>query len=181
MAVAIALLRAVNVGGRSVKMADLVQMAREHGFENPRTLLQSGNLVFETERMPDAAIEAELEAAAEARFGFAIDFVCRSPGEWAALIERNPFPEVARADPARLLAMPLKSAPPEGALDALRAAIKGREQAALAGRDAYLVYPDGAGSSKLTITVIERHLRTRGTARNWNTVGKLAAMLAPLP
>jgi uncharacterized protein (DUF1697 family) len=178
MTVAVALLRAVNVGGRALKMADLLTLARDLGFAEPRTLLQSGNLVFVTPNAPDAALEGRLEAKAKARFGFQIDIVVRSAAEWRTLLAKNPFLDAARDDPSHLLVMPLKTAPPKGALDALRAAIKGREEVALAARDAYLVYPEGIGRSKLTIQVIERHLRTHGTARNWNTALKLAAMCA---
>ncbi|HLK26134.1 MAG TPA: DUF1697 domain-containing protein [Caulobacteraceae bacterium] len=177
MPTAIALLRAVNVGGRSVKMAALVSLAREMGFQNPRTLLQSGNLVFETAETADGALEARLEAAAQPRFGFPIDFICRTAAEWRELIAGNPFPDAAKADPARLLATLLKRSPPDGGMETLRAAIKGREQAALAGRTLYVVYPDGIGRSRLTGAVIERHLKGQGTARNWNTVLKLADML----
>ena len=56
--------------------------------------------------------------------------------------------------------------------------IKGREQVSLAGRCAYLVYPDGIGTSKLTIKIIEAKLATKGTGRNWNTVLKLADAVA---
>lgn len=176
MSVVIALLRAVNVGGRSLKMADLISLASDLGLARPRTVAQSGNLIIETNDAPDAALERRLQAAAEARFGFAIDFVVRSASEWRILIAKNPFVQAARDDPSHLLVMPLKTAPPTGALAALRTAIGGREQVALTGREAYLVYPDGIGRSKLTVQVIERHLKTRGTARNWNTALKLAAM-----
>jgi uncharacterized protein (DUF1697 family) len=171
-------LRAVNVGGRSLKMADLVSLASELGYAHPRTLLQSGNLVFETTEALDATLERRLEAEAQARFGFPIDIIVRTAEAWRSLIANNPFPDAAHADPSHCLAMPLKTPPPPGALEALRAAIKGPEKAALVGRDAYLVYPNGIGRSKLTIQVIERHLQTRGTARNWNTTLKLAAMAA---
>jgi len=176
MAVHIALLRAVNVGGRSLKMGELAAFARDLGFTNPRTLLQSGNLVFECHDRGDAAMEQRLEAKAEARFGFQTDFMVRSTGEWAEMMTANPFCDAARDDPSHLLVMPLKTAPAKGALDALRAAIKGPEQVALVGRDAFLVYPDGIGRSKLTIGVIEKALGVRGTGRNWNTVVKLAEM-----
>jgi uncharacterized protein (DUF1697 family) len=172
----IALLRAVNVGGRVLKMAELAAFARDMGLENPSTLLQSGNLVFESSGSGGEAVERRLESEAAARFGFPIDFVLRTADEWRAIIADNPFTGEARDDPAHLLVMPLKSAPARGALEALRAAIKGPERAEIVGRDAYLVYPAGIGASKLTITVIERHLGVRGTARNWNTVMKLAAM-----
>jgi uncharacterized protein (DUF1697 family) len=178
MAAHIALLRAVNVGGRSLKMGDLVSFARELGFDKPRTLLQSGNLVFESPDRGDAALEKRLEAEAEPRFGFQTDFMVRSAAEWRALIAANPFAKAARDDPSHLLVMPLKAAPADGALEALRAAIKGSEKVEIVGRDAYLVYPDGIGRSKLTITLIEKKLGVRGTGRNWNTVLKLAQMTA---
>ncbi len=176
MAPHIALLRAVNVGGRSMKMADLVAMARELGLDEPRTLLQSGNLVFQA-KAADAALAAKLEAETERRFGYAVDYIVRSAAEWRTLIGANPFPDAAEKDPARLHAMPLKATPQAGALERLQAVIKGPESAALVGRDLYLLYPNGAGSSKLTITVIERALGVRGTARNWNTVLKLVALV----
>jgi uncharacterized protein (DUF1697 family) len=174
--VVIALLRAVNVGGRSMKMADLVVLAGELGCENPRTLLQSGNLVFETELAADAALESGLEAAIEARFGFSVDVVLRTAAEWRDLAAQNPFPEEVFNDPSRLLAMLLKTAPVESALIDLRCRITGRDRIELVGRNLYLVYPDGIGRSTLAIQVIERRLGTRGTARNWNTVAKLAQM-----
>jgi uncharacterized protein (DUF1697 family) len=172
----IALLRAVNVGGRSLKMARLVDLANDLGFTNARTLLQSGNLVFESRARGDDMLERRLEAEAETRFGFQTDFMLRSAAEWRALIADNPYPDAARDDPSHLLVMPLKAKPRKGALEALRAAIQGPEQADLVGREAYLVYPAGIGSSKLSIMVIEKALGVRGTARNWNTVMKLAEM-----
>jgi uncharacterized protein (DUF1697 family) len=72
--------------------------------------------------------------------------------------------------------MPLKSAPRAPQVEALRAAIKGRERVEVDGRHAYLFYPDGIGRSKLTNAVIESRLGARGTGRNWNTVQKLAAL-----
>ncbi|HLI65059.1 MAG TPA: DUF1697 domain-containing protein [Caulobacteraceae bacterium] len=176
MTTAIALLRAVNVGGRTLKMANLIDVARAAGLANPRTLLQSGNLVFAA-NAADAALEARLEAAIEARFGFAADVMVRSAAEWRALIAANPFAGAARDDPSHLLVAPLKAKPAVGAAERLSAAIKGRERAAVVGREAYLVYPDGIGRSKLTMPVLERALGVRATGRNWNTVLKLAAML----
>jgi uncharacterized protein (DUF1697 family) len=172
----IALLRAVNVGGRTVKMADLKAMVEGLGFSDVRTLLQSGNLVFRGEDAGDAEVEARLEVAARTQFGFDADVMVRRADEWAAMIAANPFPQAAIDDPGHLLVFVLKSAVADGGLPRLRAAIGGREQAEVVGRHAYLVYPDGVGDSKLTIAVIERHLGARGTGRNWNTVRKLAAM-----
>jgi uncharacterized protein (DUF1697 family) len=74
--------------------------------------------------------------------------------------------------------MPLRPAPTAASVKALRESIRGRETAECIGRTLYLVYPDGIGTSKLTIAIIERKLATVGTGRNWNTVLKLAALAA---
>jgi uncharacterized protein (DUF1697 family) len=173
--VCVAFLRAVNVGGRSLPMADLRAMLAKLGLGEPRTLLQSGNAVFASAKAPKA-LEALLEAAAAKQFGLETDFFVRTAREWDAAIDANPFPREAKEDPSHLLVMPLKAAPGAAEVDALRAAIKGRESVAVVGRCAYLVYPDGIGRSKLTIAVIESRLKTRGTGRNWNTAQKLAAL-----
>jgi uncharacterized protein (DUF1697 family) len=176
MATHVALLRAVNVAGRSLAMADLRAMLEDLRLEEARTLLQSGNVVFRTGKEP-AALEPLLEKATAKRFGIATEFFVRTAREWQALVDGNPFPREAREDPSHLLVMPLKSAPATAQVNALREGIKGRERVQVEGRCAYLVYPDGIGRSKLTMAVIESRLGTRGTGRNWNTVQKLAALV----
>lgn len=175
----IALLRAVNVGGRSVAMADLRAMLAELGCGNPRTLLQSGNAVFAIKaRTSIAALETKLENEARRRFGMPVAFMLRTASEWDAIIAQNPFPEAARNDPRHLLLMALKGAPAAAAIKALRDGYKGPETIHVAGREAYLLYPEGVGRSKLTNALIERRLGFAGTARNWNTVLKFAALAA---
>lgn len=174
----VAFLRAVNVGGRMVAMADLRELAADLGFEEPRTLLQSGNLLFRARGASPGRLETLLEREAAKRFGFEIHYMVRTPNELAAAIAANPFPDAARTDPGHLVLLFLKAAPSAAAVDALRAAIKGRETVAAHGKHAFIVYPDGIGRSRLTNAVIERHLG-RSTGRNWNTVLKLAAMARP--
>ena len=175
----IALLRAVNVGGRSAPIADLRTMLTELGCENPRTLLQSGNVVFAMKtKVSMAALEGKLEAEAQRQFGFAIPFMLRTATEWDAIIARNPFAAAAKRDPAHLLLMALKGASAAAAIKALRDGCNGPETIHVAGREAYLIYPDGIGRSKLTNTLIERKLGVAGTGRNWNTVLKIAALAA---
>jgi len=173
----IALLRAVNVGGKTqVAMAALKTMLADLGFANPRTLLQSGNAVFESKDLGGAALEVLLERELEARLGLKTAFRVRTAAEWAELLERNPFKAGAKADPSHLLVMFLKDPPSAEAVAALQAAIVGRERVEAHGRQAYIVFPDGIGRSKLTPAVLEKRLGAGGTGRNWNTVLKLAAM-----
>jgi uncharacterized protein (DUF1697 family) len=174
----VALLRAVNVGGRrSVAMTVLRDAASSLGFSDVRTVLQSGNLVFGATGRSATAIERGLEAAIESRLGLQADCLVRTAREWAALVRDNPFRAEARTDPGHLVLMCLKAAPDAKAVRSLSATITGPERLRAAGRELYIVYPDGIGRSRLTGVLIERILGTRGTARNWNTVLKLAAMV----
>jgi uncharacterized protein (DUF1697 family) len=173
----IALLRAVNLPAHNkISMADLLGLLGRLEFESPRTLLQSGNAVFRAAPRATSALESLLEEEAERRLGLRTDFLVRTAEEWRKLIARNPFPDQAEADPSHLVVMCTKAALAASAVRELQAAVTGPELVRAAGRQAYIVYPDGIGGSPLTTALIEKKLRTRGTGRNWNTVLKLDAL-----
>jgi uncharacterized protein (DUF1697 family) len=162
----IALLRAINVGGHGkLPMAELLEHCASAGFKDAKTLLQSGNVVFAGK----GKSPAQLERALEAKVG--TDVMVRTAAEWGEIVAVNPFRTEAKNDPGHLLVMFLKSEPEADF------AWPGPERMKRIGRQLYLVYPNGAGTSKLTGALIERKLTTRGTARNWNTVMKIAALL----
>ncbi len=174
----IGLFRAVNLGGHNkVGMTDLRDLLVRMGMQDVQTLLQSGNVVFRSEARNAADLERLIETAAGKQLGLRTDVLVRSEKEWQALIAENPFPKDATRDPSHLLAVVLKGAPDRAKVKALQAAIKGREVLNVRGRCAYIVYVDGIGRSRLTNDVIEKHLATRGTGRNWNTVLRLAALV----
>jgi len=174
----VGLLRAVNlVAHNRVGMTDLRELVTALGFADARTLLQSGNIVFRGAARRSDQLERELELAATTQLGLSTDFFVRTAAEWHAIIDANPFPKEAKSDPSHLLAVVLKGEATVKNVTALQQAIKGRERVAARGRCAYLVYPDGIGRSKVTSTLIEKMLGTRGTARNWNTVLKLSALM----
>ena len=176
----IALLRGINVGGnKKVPMADLRDLLGLLGFGEPRSLLQSGNVVFRSDVRKAAQLEQVLETEVQKRFGLQSDVFVRDAVEWPALMDGNPFHDEATRDPGHLIVMFLRDAPDTKSQDALRASIVGRETFVVIGRHAYFVYPDGMGTSKLTGAIVEKKLGTRGTARNWNTVMKLGALVAP--
>ncbi len=171
------MLRAVNVGGRtSLAMAELRKVAEGLGYGPVKTLLQSGNLVVDAKGTADA-LERALEAALQRQLGIATDFMVRGAREWDAIIAANPFPDEAKSDPGHLVVMVLKDRVTAKAVAQLQASVKGREIIRPAGRELYITYPDGIGRSKLTGSLIEKALGTRGTARNWNTLTKLGALL----
>jgi uncharacterized protein (DUF1697 family) len=175
----LAFLRAVNVAGhQSVGMAALRELLAALGLADGQSLLQSGNLLFRAPAQESGALERRLQKEAAARLSLQTDFFVRTAAEWKAVIARNPFPAEAKADPAHLVVVVLAGAPGAASVSALRAAISGREQVRAVGRQAYIVYPDGIGRSRLTAALIEKKLGARGTARNWNTVLKLGALAA---
>jgi uncharacterized protein (DUF1697 family) len=177
MSIHIALLRGVNVGGHNkVAMLALRDLLGELGLARVKSLLQSGNLVFESERQTGASLERLLEKETAARLEVSADYIVRSVAELEKAVTHNPFPKEAKKAPNHLVVMFLKTAPAAKDVETLRASIQGPEILGCHGKQLYVVYPDGIGRSKLTGAVIEQKLASRGTARNWNTVQKLLAM-----
>jgi uncharacterized protein (DUF1697 family) len=173
----VALLRAVNVGGRKVTMKELKEAAGKLGYENARTLVASGNLVFETKKTAPARLEAALEAAIEKTFGLFSEVMVRDPAEWSAIVKANPFPKKAKDDPAHLVVAVGKAAPDAAMLAAYLKTFREKwdkgEQVKAVGRDIFIDYGDSIGESKL---LLPKKLGPY-TTRNWNTVLKLKTML----
>jgi uncharacterized protein (DUF1697 family) len=172
----VALLRAVNVGGRKLPMAELRALCAELGWEDVGTYIQSGNLVFTAGGKPEV-IEAELERAIEKRFGLKVPAIVRTAAQWAELARGNPFAEAARDAPSRLMLMVSKSPPAGDAAETLQARARDGEQVRRAGDALWIHYPGGAGTSRLSPAQIDRAIGTPATARNHNTVLKLEEML----
>lgn len=165
----IALLRGINVGGNNrVKMAELRAMLLEMGFEEPQTLLQSGNVTFRSHE-EGGVLEARLEAETERVLGVRCDYMVRSAEEWDRMIAANPFPEDADRDPAHLLAVLFKKHPPAETVATLRRKAVADERLEEVGGTLYVYFPNGIGTSKIGAIA-------GGTGRNWNTVLKLATM-----
>lgn len=170
----IVLFRGMNTGGVRAPVSDLRAMAADLGLGDPRTLLASGNLVVESDRATDA-LEAEVEAAMERRFGLRIAAMARTPAQWAGLIAANPFPDQAAAHPAKVLAMVMKDGIKDGALEACRGLAEGGEAVEAVGGVLYFWFPNGQGQSGIFKKATPRMLGM-GTGRNWNTVLKLGEM-----
>lgn len=173
----VALLRAVNVGGRSLPMADLRALCAALGWGDVATYIQSGNVVFEAGGKP-GTLEAALEAAIGERFGLEVPAIVRTAAQWAGYPAGNPFPAAARDEPNRLMLLLSKRPPVPGAEETLRARAVAGERVKRAGDALWIHFPDGAGTSKLTPSLIDRAVGSPATARNHRTVLKLQEMLA---
>ena len=142
----IALLRAINLAGLNrIRMSDSRELLAASGYANARTLLQSGNVVFEAESRSGAKLEAELERATDKRLGVDTDYLVRSAKEWESLVAHNPFPAEAKRDPGHLLVVCMKRAPKPADVATLQAAIRGPELVRSHGKQLYVVYPAGVG------------------------------------
>ncbi|MBV8726733.1 MAG: DUF1697 domain-containing protein [Candidatus Eremiobacteraeota bacterium] len=173
----VALLRGINLAGRnSVPMAKLRGMFERLGFAQAQTLLQSGNVVFVSHGTPAPKLEQFLEDAVLKRFKFPVQCFVRSAADLKKVISGNPYRREAKDFPSYLHVFFFKTAPTGEDVARLRASIPGRETISIERKVAYIMYPEGMGRSKLSSTIVERILRTRGTARNWNTVTKLMAV-----
>jgi uncharacterized protein (DUF1697 family) len=174
----VALLRAVNVGGRTLPMAALRALCEaELGWEKVATYIQSGNVVFETKGKADA-LETALEKAIAGKFGFEAPAMIRSASEWHTLLAANPFPKESEAEPNRIFLGVPKRPPAAGAAQRIAAKAAAGERVDAAGGALWFHYPEGAGTSKLTPALIDRAVGCPVTARNWRTATKLREMLA---
>jgi len=168
MSAYIALLRSVNVGGTgTLPMAALKAMGEDAGFAKVRTFIASGNLLFES-KLSEPGVKRALEKRVQAFAGRPIRVLVRTAAEMEAIAKANPFP---KTDPARTVAIFLDDAPPKNLL----ATVKGQTQEEIkpGKREIYVHYGQGIGATKLRIPASEN-----GTARNLNTVRKLAALAA---
>jgi uncharacterized protein (DUF1697 family) len=162
----IALLRAVNVGGTGkLPMAHLKDLCERLGFTNVETYIASGNVVLDSDGS-ERDVKATLEAALEEYAGKPVGVIVRTGPEMAGVLEGNPFAEGA---PNRTVAIFLDRPTTARMLEG----VSGRdgEEIALGRREIYVLYGAGMGRSKLKIPAA-----AGGTARNLNTVAKLAAM-----
>ncbi len=162
----VALLRAVNVGGTGkLPMADLKEMCVSLGFDGVRTYIASGNVVFST-GLSEAEVKKALEERLRAYAGKPVGVMVRTAREMADVLSANPFPD----DPGnRTVALFLDAPPPADTLDTVRNRVD--ERVGLGKREIYIAYGSGMGTSKLAIPA-----GAGGTARNMNTVAKLAEL-----
>ena len=167
----VALLRAINVGGTGkLPMSDLKAICEAAGFESVATYIASGNVVFTSNRT-EAQVKAALDKALHDYAGKPVGVCVRTAAEMAAVRDDDPFPEA----PAKFtVAIFLDRPPPPDTIDHVVHQAP-EEEIALGLREIYVHYGAGQGLSKLRIPAAKA-----GTARNMNTIAKLAAMAAAL-
>lgn len=176
--IVVALLRGVNLGPHHrIGMEPLREVYQSAGLTDVRTLLQSGNVVFQTKARDLDRLAARLDAAFEAKFGFHSDVFLRTAEELHAVASACPFAGREGCDPSKL-AVTFLAAAPDDAARARLAAIQGIAEEIHAGaRELYIYYPAGMARPQLTPAMMNKAIgKVSTTSRNWNTVTKLVEL-----
>jgi len=177
MAVVIAMLRGVNVGGhQKVSMETLRTLCSGLGLRGVQTYIQSGNVVFHDDSGDAVGLAVKLEDAIEKKFGFRVGVVVRTLAEMRKVIANNPFEGRAEVEPNRLLAVFLASTPSRQTREQILGVPCAPEELRMKGREMYIYYPNGMARPAIPLARIEKMLGCASTGRNWNTVNKLLSM-----
>jgi uncharacterized protein (DUF1697 family) len=181
MPVLISMLRGVNVGGHNkIKMDDLRTLYRSLKLEDPRTYVQSGNVIFRTNEKNSPPLAKKIQDAIEGKFGFRPEVIVRTTEELRSAIAASPFASRRNLEPGKILVTFLAGKPGPNAHATLLSLKAHPEELHLSGRELYIYFPDGAGKSKLPWSKVEKLVQTTGTARNWSSVTKMLAMAEDL-
>jgi uncharacterized protein (DUF1697 family) len=172
----VALLRAVNVGGRMLPMKDLAAMFTAAGAANVRTYIASGNVVFAAAPAAAVAIARDVEAAITTKFGYAAPIVLRTAEELAAATAANPYVVDHPLD--KVYVGFLAEAPAADRLALLDPDRSPPDRYRVVGREVYMALAVGAAKTKLTVTYFDSVLATTMTVRNWRTTTTLAELAA---
>jgi uncharacterized protein (DUF1697 family) len=173
----VSMLRGINVGGhKRIKMDQLRASFEALGFEQVKTYIQSGNVVFKTTKSSPAVLSRKMEERILKDFGFPVSVISRTADEIAATVGNNPFLKERGIDPERLHVMFLSEVPAPAALKKLVGLIPPPDQARSSDRQIYFYLPNGVSHSVLFKTPVDRMLSVVTTMRNWRTVNALNQM-----
>ena len=173
-----AFLRAINVGGHGIlPMKQLVSIMNEAGYGNIKTHLQSGNVAFTSRESDETKLSNAIEDAIEHACLFRPSIFIRTRSELESVLASNPFFS-DKTNLSRLITVFLRDAPDKASIARLDRDRFPDVQFSVAGRELYLLYDEGMGRSKFVPAYYERRLGTIGTARNWNTIVRIASLLA---
>lgn len=173
----LAFLRGINVGGHNkIPMAELRERCESWGFEDVRSYIQSGNLIFRS-HMHKNEIEDFLSKEIEAHFGVTVPVIVRRDDEWLRYSDENPFPEAAEREANLVMIGLCKKAPAAEATSRLAERARHGERVVQVGDDIWIHFAGGSGTSRLSPSAIDKAVESPVTTRNWRTVLKLSQML----
>lgn len=179
MPVYISFLRGINVSGkRIVPMAELKALYELLNFQNVKTYIQSGNVLFFSKEISSEKLCRKMELAIKEKWGFDVPIIIRTPEELRLAIAKFPF-EKGVEEKARAICF-LNETPKQLNIESLKKERFDPDKLHIGGCDIYLHYPFGQANTKLTNNLLEKKLQVSSTIRNWKTVQKMIVLAEEL-
>jgi len=176
----IILLRGINVSGKNkIKMADLRATLEVMNFANIQTYIQSGNIILETEEMPNTELSERIKNQIKTTFDYDVPTLALRLGEWCEIFENNPFLQKRNEDITKLHVTLLAELPDSELVKTIKDFQHKADEFQIVGKNIYLFCPEGYGRTKLTNNFFERKLKVAATTRNWKTMTKLMELSQP--
>ena len=174
----VSLFRGINVGGHhKIRMDELKELHEALGFKDVLPYIQSGNVIFTGDDADVTQLRRQIEESFEQKFGFHVEVFVRSSAELRDIIDKNPFSSQPGKESKWVVVMFLAARPNDTAQEDLLKTYVGPEELFIIGKEVYIYYTNGIGRSKLSVSLMEKKLKTVGTARNWNTILQLQKLL----
>jgi uncharacterized protein (DUF1697 family) len=171
----ISFLRGINMTGHnSIKMADLADLYHNLGFIQPETYIQSGNVIFSSDKDTDVAeIATVIETAIHEKYGYDVPVMIRSIAEMRKILSSNPFLSEREFDPAKVAVTFIRDKVTESQIQKVADVNYPPDKFKIIGNEIYTFCPNGFGRTKIYTTFFENRMKVKGTARNWNTITTL--------
>jgi uncharacterized protein (DUF1697 family) len=177
MPIIISILRGINVGQRKVLMTDLKALYEKLGFKNVNTYIQSGNVIFKTDKkISHQDLAEKIEKVISRQYGFEVPVINRTREELNKIILANPFLEIKGIDKSKLHVTFLATEPDQANIKFIREFDYTPDKFIISGTEVFLHIPVSYAETKLSNKFFESKLKVSATTRNWNTVTKLAEM-----
>ena len=174
----ISFLRGVNMTGHnSIKMADLTLLYGNLGLIQPETFIQSGNVIFSSNKeMPSDDLAVEIEKAINTRYGYNVPVMIRTIPEMKSIISSNPYLSEPDFDPAKMAVIFLRFSPADSQIEKVADVSYPPDKFKISGKEIYTFCPNGFGRTKIYTNFFENKMKVTGTARNWKTITTLNNM-----
>ncbi|NML36827.1 DUF1697 domain-containing protein [Chitinophaga sp. G-6-1-13] len=170
----VAFLRAVNVGGRQVKMEALRALFEQAGLKNVKTYIQSGNVIFDS-GSNSTALESKIEKLLEKNLGFDVPTCIRSVAEIQAVLDNNPYPGIVPDKDLQIYIAFLQTLPGKEAAAILETMQNDIETYRMNSREVYVLMKKNTGASPFSNNYLEKKLGLVATTRNLATVTKVTS------
>jgi uncharacterized protein (DUF1697 family) len=168
----ISFLRGVNMTGHnSIKMADLAALYSNLGLIKPETFIQSGNVIFSSDKeLTSDDLAVEIEKAINIRYGYNVPAMIRTVPEMKSIISSNPYLVESDFDPAKMAVIFLHDSPTDSQKQKVADVNYPPDKFKISGNEIYTFCPNGFGRTKIYTNFFENKMKVTGTARNWKTV-----------